>query len=34
MNEVRLAFIGFGNVAQGFTQILLEHGAQFDAGAV
>lgn len=30
MNEVRLAFIGFGNVAQGFTQILLEHGAQFE----
>ena len=26
MQEVRLAFIGFGNVAQGLTQILLEKG--------
>ncbi len=26
MEEVRLAFIGFGNVAQGLTQILLEKG--------
>jgi homoserine dehydrogenase len=26
MNEVRLAFIGFGNVAQGLTQILQEKG--------
>lgn len=26
MKEVRLAFIGFGNVAQGLTQILLEEG--------
>jgi homoserine dehydrogenase len=26
MKEVRLAFIGFGNVAQGLTQILLEQG--------
>lgn len=30
MNEVRLALIGFGNVAQGFTQILLNQSKQFE----
>lgn len=29
MDEVRLALIGFGNVAQGLTQILLEDGDKF-----
>lgn len=29
MKEVRLAFIGFGNVAQGLTQILHTHGEEF-----
>lgn len=29
MNEVRLALVGFGNVAQGLTQILAESGERF-----
>jgi homoserine dehydrogenase len=29
MDEVRLAFIGFGNVAQGLTQILLSRGEEY-----
>lgn len=29
MDEVRLAFIGFGNVAQGLTKILLEQGENY-----
>ncbi len=31
MNEVRLALIGFGNVAQGFTNILKEYGDQYES---
>ncbi len=29
MQEIRLALVGFGNVAQGFTQILAEHEEEY-----
>lgn len=30
MKEVNLALIGYGNVAQGFTKILIEHAAEYE----